>query len=152
MSGDYTDWEGARPVIIFLDPGDDSTGPKRLRNENGALVTIGIEAELENILSGSLNVSTLTPVVSFKDLSAYTALVFEGWTDSADQINFLVERSPDGTHADVDQDIVVITVGKAGHIEKPVVLSQYWRVSAYTDSPFPVSVLSWKLRGLPRSV
>lgn len=149
---DYLGWGNLQNVLILLDAGDDA-GPKRLRNENGAIATVPLDAELEDIMSGQILVSTLTPIVGFRDLSDYSMLEFTGWTDSADQITFVVEKSPNGTHADVSAQTTVITQGTAGSIEVPQNIAAYWRLSAHTDSPgFPQSTLFWKLRGLPRQL
>lgn len=150
---DYADWGNLRNVLILLDPGDGTTGPRRLRNVNGAIATIPLEAMMTEVVSGKSNISTLTPILGFRDLSGYSMLTFEGWTDSTDEITFIIEKSPDGVHADVAAQTTVITQGTAGSIDVPSNLGVFWRLSAHTDSPgFPTSVLNWKLRGLLRQL
>lgn len=146
---DYPDWQGARAVYVVLDPGGGSN-PQRLRAEDGSIGVIPLEAEPVDLSSGVLNVSTSTPVTGWLDLSEYKQVLFEGWTDGAISINLLVEHSPDGSHPDGDQQLAVVTEGKSASIEVKAPLSRYWRLVAYTDDPFPLAVLGWKVRAIPR--
>lgn len=144
---DYPDWGDARPFFLMLDPG--TGNPQRLRHENGSIGVIPIEAELVVIDSGALNISTLTPVFAWRNLSAYTMVVFEAWSDAANDINLVVEKSPDSSHPNVDQGLSTATTGKSASIEVHTVMHQYWRMSAYV-SGFTLQAMSWRLRGLPK--
>lgn len=147
---DYPDWGSAQPVIIYIDPGDD-TGPQRLRTKNGLLQVQSGEPVPQNFRGGSVLVSTLTHLTDWIDLGySYEDLLFFLSTDDANNVNFLVETSQDGTHADVNQRISVATQGTQASVEVLGSIARFYRLSAYTDNPFPTSRISWGISGTSR--
>lgn len=115
-AGDYPDWANAQPVFLFLDSGQ-GLPPARLRHDNGALAVVSAVEDFAAIASGTLNVSTLTPLDAWRDLSAYGVVVFEAWTDSANEVNLIVEKSPDAVHPNIEQQLITVTTGKAVSVE-----------------------------------
>lgn len=149
MAAQYPDWAGAIPVFLLLDYGDNSL-PYRLRHAQGYIGVYIFERDLEEISSGQTNVSTLSPVTAWLDMSQYTHLRFVGWTEDADPITFIVEMSDDGTHPDVAQQTNVITEDNQASIDVAHRLARYWRIQAQTTDPFPLSTLNWRILGRKR--
>ena len=143
----------AKPIFLVLDGGT-GTPPFRLRHLNGMLQVQASEPAPQAITSGSTVVSTLTPLISWTDLSNWEEVIFALASDAAPDITLIVETSEDGTHADEVQMLSVSTQGKqTSQVKSDSNPARYWRMSAQSAAPaFTAALVSWSVRGIPRIV
>lgn len=147
---DYTDWGDSQGVYLLIDAGDGGP-PRRLRTYNGLIQVQAGEPAPVILQTGSTVVSTLTHLTGWLDIgSLYERILFYGNTDGSDVINLLVETSEDGAHADVAQLISVMNGGMQASIDVTLSTARFYRLSAYTNTPFPADTVNWGIKAVPR--
>lgn len=105
-------------------------------------------------LSASTPVSTLTPLLAFKDFGqGYSTILFELVNNDGANAAYLdIESSTDGTTPDADLVERVAPASKGcSYAVGPDNIRRYWRVSAHSLSPgYPTVNVQWKISGIPR--
>ena len=143
-------WTGVNPAFIVLDPGD-GTAPLRLMSAAGRVLQTDRVGTRTAVSSGTGTVSTLTPLTSWIDLSAYCAALIYGVNlDATSDITAVLDTSETST-ADSQPWELPVSAGKQFRFEldlKNALLTNF-RLSAYSNGFVNVSV-SWAIVGILR--